>query len=280
MERYKSAEKTETKETTFSILRNFFRTAKETKNKFFEVSDRMEELENQENGEQSKEYKQLSLEANRLDKKLKIMDKKRAEIKKEFLKIGAIILGTAITITGTISYGIQSSRKNRVMEALSMQGTKVEDFYKESPNELKKLAQSPEEVTKLALDTLKTNLANHYGVSDKNDFKISYRTDIPDIQPADTKVIYSISYKGEVVCQHISRFDSNGDTKLDVDTMPNEIMKAIYEIAIAQKDPNSSIKAYKALNASKSDKTLEAIKLRLPKYLPNAKQKPPADIER
>lgn len=276
MERYKSNEKIGTKESVFSILRNFFRTAKETENRFFEVSNRMEELKNQENGEQSEEYKQLSLEANRLDRKLEIMDKKRDEMKKYFLKVGSFALGTVLTITGTIagiSYGIQSNRENRVMEALSMQGTKVENFYKESPNELKELAQSPKEVTQLALDTLKANLANHYRVSDKNDFEILYKTEIPDIQPSDTKQIYSISYKGEVVCEHISRTDSSGDTRLDVDTMPNEIRKAIDAIATAQRDPENSFKAYKALDASKDDKTLKDIETRLPNYLPNEQDK-------
>lgn len=278
MERYKSNKKIETKETTFSILRNFFRTAKETENRYFEVSDRIEELKNQENGEQSQEYKQLSLEANRLDRKLEIMDKKRAEIRKAFLKVGALVLGTALSITGTIagiSHSIQSSRENRVMEALSMQDAKVENFYKESPNELKELARSPEEVTQLALDTLKANLANHYGVSDKDGFKILYKTEIPDIKPADTKQIYSISYNDEVVCEHISITSSSGYTRLDVDTIPSEIIKAIDAIVAAQRDPESSFKAYRALNASNDYKTREDIEKRLPKYLPNEQ-----DIER
>lgn len=275
MGKYKS-KKIETKESTFSILKNFFHNAKETENRFFETYDRLEELKKQEGGDQSQEYKELSLEFDKLDKKLKSIDKQKSEIKKHFLKIGSLVLGGALVITGTISgisYAIQSNRENKIMKALSMQGTKVEDFYKESPNDLKELSQSPEEVTQLALDTLKANLANHYGVSNKDDFEISYKTEIPDIQPSDTKQIYSISYKGKPVCEHISRSNvSSGDIITDVDTMPNKIRKAIDAIATAQGDPESSFKAYKALDASKDDKTLEEIEKQLPKYLPNAEQ--------
>lgn len=280
MEKYKSNKKIEIKESTFSVLRNFFRTYNETEKRFFEVANEIKKLKNQESIgelEESEEYKQLSLELNRLDKRLGIMDKRKDNLKKEFMKIGTIALGTVLAITGTIagiSYGIQSNRENRVMEALSMQGTKVENFYKESPNELKELAQSPKEVTQLALDTLKANLANHYGVPNKNDFEVLYKTETPDRQPVDTRQTYSISYKGEIVCAHISRTDSTGgNTTIDEDTMPNEIRKAIDAIATAQRDPENSFKAYKALDASKDDKTLKDIETRLPNYLPNEQDK-------
>lgn len=281
MEKYKSNKKIETKESTFSVLRNFFRTYNETEKRFFEVANEIKKLKNQESIgelEESEEYKQLSLELNRLDKRLGIMDKRKDNLKKEFMKIGTIALGTVLAITGTIagiSYGIQSNRENRVKEALSKQGTGIVSYYEKSPDELEKLVKSPEEVTQLALDTLKANLANHYRVSNKNDFEVLYKTETPDRQPADTRQTYSISYKGEIVCAHISRTDSTGgNTTIDEDTMPEEIKKSIDAIVAAKKDPENSHKAYNALNNSNSKKIIQCIETNLPNYLPSP------DIER
>lgn len=269
MEKYKSNENLKNKQSTFSILRNFFRTAKKIENRFLEVSDRMEELKKQENGEQSKEYKQLSLEADMLLKKSEIMDKKSAEIKKVFLKVGTLALGTVLAITGTIagiSHGIQSSRENRVMEALSMQSTKIENFYKESPNELKKLSQSPEEVTQLALDTLKHKLADHYGVNNKDDFKILHRTERPE-HASECTEYYQIFYKGKIVLSNITHYKSS-DVIVVEDTMPKEIMDAIAGISHAQSDPGNLNKAYGALKSATGNKVAKAINTKLPPYLP------------
>lgn len=277
MERYKSNEKIKNKISTFSALKNFFETVKRTEKRMFEVTDRMVELKNQENGEQSQEYMNLSLEANKLDRILENLDKAKANVKKEFLKMGAIVLGTALAITGTIagiSYGIQANRESRVMEALEMQGTQVASVYKESPDKLKELAKSPEEVTQLALDTLKQNLANHYEVSNKNDFEISYKTEISDRQPSDTKQIYVISYKGETVCSYVTRTDSSGNRQTDENTMPKEVKNVIDAIVNAQEDPESSFKAYSALREANSNDTVQSIDTELPDYLPNN------DIER
>lgn len=279
MERYKSNEKIKSKNSTISALKNFFETARKTEDRLFEVTDRMVELKNQENGEQSQEYINLSLEANKLDKKMETIDKAKSKIKKEFLKVGALVLGTALAITGTIagiSYGIQSSRENRVVEALSKQNPGVVQMYKQSPDKLKELVQSPEKVTQLALDTLKANLANHYGISDKNDFEILYKNEISDKQPSDSKQIYLVSYTGQTVCSYISRTDSNGNKQIDENTMPVEVKNTIDAIVNAQEDPENSSKAYKALDKAKDDETLKGIETKLPKYLPNVEQ----DIER
>lgn len=272
MERYKSNEKIKNKTSTFSALKNFFQTAKKVGKRFDEVTNRMEELKNQENGEQSQEYINLSLEAEKLDKTLEKIEKAKANVKKEFLKLGTLVLGFTLAITGTIAgilYGIQTSRENRVMEALEMQGTQVASVYKESPDKLKELAKSPEEVTQLALDTLKQNLANHYEVSNKNDFEISYKTEISDKQPSDTKQIYIISYKGETICSYVTRTDSSGNRQIDENTMPKEVKNSIDTIVDAQENPESSFKAHLALRKANSKATVQSIDSELPDYLPN-----------
>lgn len=278
MERYKSNEKIKNKNSTFSVLKNFFKTSKATESRLFEVCDRMKELKNQENGEQSPEYKELSLEADKLDKKMETIDKAKAEIKKLFLKIGAIVLAVGITISGAIAgiaHGIQSSREDKVMEALSKQDYSLVEMFEQSPDKLTEFAKSPKEVTQLALDTLKQNLANHYGVS-KDGFEILYKTEIPDNEFSDTKRIYEINYGDENVCSHITRTGSDGDKKIDKATMPEELRKAIDSIVAAQENPEDIGKAYNALYKANSDKTLKEIETSLPEYLPPAEK----DIER
>lgn len=271
MEKYKSNEKINNKTSTFTALKNFFQTSKKTEKRFFEVVDRMKELENQESGIESQEYINLSLEVDKLDKKLEAIDKAKAQVKKEFLKIGALVLGTALAITGSIagiSYGIQSSRENRVMKALENQGYSVASIYKESHDKLEDFAKSPEKVTQLALDTLKQNLANHYKVSNKNDFEILYKTEPVDEHSSATKTTYEIKYKGQRICADITTIDSSGDKYTSESTMPDDLKTPIFKISKAQGDPNNSSKAHAALKAANSSETKEAIDKNLTEFLP------------
>jgi hypothetical protein len=271
MERYKSNEKINNKTSTFSALKNFLQTSKKTEKRFFEATDRMEELENQEGGIESQEYIDLSSEVDKLDKKLEAIDKAKTEIKKLFLKIGTITLATTIAITGTlagISYGIQSSRENRVMEALENQGYNISSVYKESHDKLAEFAKSPEKVTQLALDTLKQNLANHYGVSNKNDFEVLYRTEPVDKHSSATKTTYEIKYKGQTICADITIIDSSGDKYTIESTMPDGIKDATSKIVKAQEDPSNVQKAHSALKAANGSKTNDAINKNLTKTLP------------
>lgn len=274
MERYKSNKKIKTKESTFSILKNFFRDAKRTENEFLKISDRLDAIKDDENS--IEEYKELSLKADKLLNKLNAIDKAKSKIKKEFAKIGTIALSSTIVITGFVSgllYGIHAKRESNVLDALSVQGYSIENYYKQSPDELDELVSSPEMVRNLALDTLKAKLANHYNVSSKDDFTI-YNNTVYDGKVNPDKTVYSVSYKGNEVCSYVYTSDSYGNIlNISKDTMPDEIKASINNIVRAQEDPNSITKAYAALRSVNSNDTDKSIKTNLPAYLPGIEPK-------
>lgn len=265
MEKFKSNENLKNKQSTFSILKNFFKKSRETEDKLFRVYDKLEKVE-----KDSLEYQKLDKEATILENRLKKFEEAKSNMKKFFLKLGSLALGGTLAVIGTVSLvhnSIESSKNDLVLEALAAGRPAVVNIYKNDSDKLKALAESPEEITKLALDTLKHKLADHYGVNNKDDFKISYRTESPDHTRYGYTEYYQIFYKGEEISAHTTNYNS-GDVAIIKDTMPKEIIDVIDSISAAQYNPESSIKAYKALKDATSKETDKGIAKGLSSYLP------------
>ena len=269
MEKYKSNEKLKNKQSTFSMLRNFLKAAKETEDKLFKIYDELEKFE-----KGTLEYEKLDKEAVRLENKMKKFNESKAGLRKLFLKCGSIVVGGAVIITGAVSLiqnGIESNKNDLVLEALASKNPAIVEVYKNDSDKLKALTESPEKVTQLALDTLKAKLAKHYDANNIGDFTISRRTTRPDYAENEITDYYQIFYKGEEISAYI--IESNyGDTSIIKDTMPKEVIDTIDAIAAAQSDPESSFKAYNALKKVTDEKTDKGIDSGLPTYLPSEQE--------
>lgn len=265
MERYKSNEKLKNKQSTFSMLRDFFKTARETEDKWMEICDKLEKVE-----KGTPEYEVLDKEATKLEKKLARIKKSKDAIRKTFMAVGAIAIGAAIVVTGTISAitnKIQSNKNEMVLKALADSRPGIVDTYKNDEDKLKSLTESPEEVTQLALDNLKSKLAEHYGVPNIDDFEVIYKTTAPEHTRYQSTEYYQVFYKGEAISEHITEYIS-GDTTTIKDTMPDELIDAIDAIVVAQEAPEDSFKAFRALKVVQNKKVNEGISTGLPQYLP------------
>ena len=173
---------------------------------------------------------------------------KYAPLKAKFVRVGALVMTPVISASIlAASHAAKVNANNNtisnsfelITEYPGLDSNKLMQDVDE--NEKGKDEQEPEEkrapkfselnykeMNKLALDTLKARLAEHYGVENAEDFTVYYHW-----QDTQKKIISNIKYKGSIIADY------------EQGQIPKEVFDIIEQISLSQNTPVDPIRVEK-----------------------------------
>lgn len=201
------------------------------------------------------EYSSLLEEKTDIKKKLDNMNTLKKELKKEFIKVASIVIIPTVMITSGIDFATNSS--NQILNQNLNEAYGIVSQYDEfdyDKLDLENIKNNPEEITQLALNTLKSKIASVLKIEDPSSIKIfDNSTYIDKGHQTDITIIF----EGKTIGTFISvSYIETGETTFDnKNCISAEVVGIVEKISGAQNngDIKSAKEALFASNDLKND---------------------------
>lgn len=201
------------------------------------------------------EYSSLLEEKTDIKKKLDNMNTLKKELKKEFIKVASIVIIPTVMITSGIDFATNSS--NQILNQNLNEAYGIVSQYDEfdyDKLDLENIKNNPEEITQLALNTLKSKIASVLKIEDPSSIKIfDNSTYIDKGHQTDITIIF----EGKTIGTFISvSYIEIGETTFDnKNCISAEVVGIVEKISGAQNngDIKSAKEALFASNDLKND---------------------------